>query len=72
VLDARFSIEPDDRSRAGCWTLGDRLVFAARTGGGQPIVENVDSIEWMVADSSVIVRGTIVAHKSEEEPSGTR
>src|SRR4051794_26491717 len=37
---------------------------------GQPIVENVDSIEWMTADSAVVGRGTIVAHKTEEEPHG--
>src|SRR5262249_40604376 len=37
---------------------------------GQPVLESVDSIEWMAADASVVVRGTIVAHKSEEEPQG--
>jgi hypothetical protein len=37
---------------------------------GQPIVESVDSIEWMAADSAVVVRGTIVAHKVEEDPPG--
>jgi hypothetical protein len=37
---------------------------------GQPVLESVDSIEWMAADSSVVVCGTIVAHKSEEDPQG--
>ena len=37
---------------------------------GQPIVEDLDSLEWMAADSSVVVRGTIIVHKSEEESPG--
>jgi hypothetical protein len=43
------------------------IVVPARA---QPVLESVDSIEWMAVDSSVVVRGTIVAHKSEEEPQG--
>jgi hypothetical protein len=37
---------------------------------GQPIVEDIDSVEWMAADSSLIVRGTVIAEQINEEPEG--
>jgi hypothetical protein len=47
------------------------LVFSlAATAKGQPIVEDIDSVEWMAADSSLIVRGTVIAEQVNEEPQG--
>src|SRR5690242_16367759 len=43
------------------------LAAAAR---GQPVVEEIDAVEWMAADSSLIVRGTVVAEQINEEPEG--
>ena len=36
---------------------------------GQPLGEHLDSIEWMVADSSLIVRGTIIGLETETKDS---
>ena len=36
----------------------------------QPIVDDVDSIELMAADSTLVVRGTILAMRTEEKPPG--
>jgi hypothetical protein len=46
------------------------LVWTAVTARGQPIVEDIDSVEWMAADSSLIVRGTVIAEQIKEEPEG--
>jgi hypothetical protein len=37
---------------------------------GQPIIENIDSVEWMAADSTLIVRGTVIAEHKSEQPEG--
>ena len=37
---------------------------------GQPIGESVDSLEWMAVNSARVVRGTIVALKTERRPEG--
>jgi hypothetical protein len=42
-------------------------IAAAEPACGQPISTHYDSIEWMVADSTVVVRGTIVDVQTERE-----
>jgi hypothetical protein len=37
---------------------------------GQPVLQDVDSLEWMVADSSLIVSGTVIGEQINEEPEG--
>ena len=46
------------------------VLSTAATATGQPIVEDIDSVEWMAADSSLIVRGTVIAEQINEEPAG--
>jgi hypothetical protein len=41
------------------------VAFLAMPARGQPQVEEVDSLEWMAADSALVVRGTIVAMETE-------
>src|SRR4051812_13715620 len=52
-----------------CFALIIRLVASTNplVGYAQPICEQVDSIEWMSADSSLIVRGKVVDVMSEED-----
>lgn len=44
------------------------LIAIANTARAQPIGEYYESIEWMVADSSLVVRGKIAALKVTSEP----
>lgn len=46
------------------------LMCIATPAYGQPLFGRLDSIEWMAADSSLIVRGTIEVLSTEKEPEG--
>ena len=46
------------------------LAVPASRVDAQPIVDDVESIELMAADSTLIVRGTILAMKTVEKPPG--
>ncbi len=57
-------------NRAGKIRLAASLavvVGARGTASGQPIGSHFDSVEWMAADSTLVVQGTIVAVKTERE-----
>ncbi len=49
------------------------LMAAVGTGSparGQPLVDHVESVEWMAVDSSVVVRGAIVALRIDPDGNG--
>jgi hypothetical protein len=47
------------------------LMCMAAPAYGQPLFGRLDSIEWMAADSSLIVRGTIETLSTEKDPDGS-
>lgn len=50
---------------AACLAVAAWFVAPAR---GQPLVTDLDSVEWMAADSALVVRGTVVGLETEKAP----